>query len=112
MEAGLDQVLCYTPELDGELIDDKSKVLGVLAADPNGQCLIAKGEIDKGLAALATSLSSVGSKLEENSKEVPTVVIETEQTRVSDYEFLPPLRRQMLVKQEPDVTVVIVKKLN
>ena len=30
------------PELDSEIIDDKSKVLGVLAADSNGQCLIGK----------------------------------------------------------------------
>jgi len=109
----LDQVLSYTPELDSELLDEKSKVLGVLAADSsNGQCLIAKGDIDKGLAGLATALSSIGATLEDNSKEIPTVVVDTEETRVSDYEFLPPLRRQMLVKQEPDVTVVIVKSVN
>lgn len=100
METGLDQVLSYTPELDSELLDEKSKVLGVLAADTtNGQCLIAKGDIDKGLAGLATALSSIGASLEENPKEIPTVVVDTEET-------------QMLIKQEPDVTVVIVKNVN
>jgi len=92
--------LSYTPELDSELLDEKSKVLGVLAADTtNGQCLIAKGDIDKGLAGLATALSSIGASLEENPKEIPTVVVDTEET-------------QMLIKQEPDVTVVIVKNVN
>jgi len=96
----LGEILSYTPELDSELLDEKSKVLGVLAADTtNGQCLVAKGEIDKSLAGLATALSSIGATLEENSQETPTVVVDTEET-------------QMLIKQEPDVTVVIVKKVN
>ena len=42
--------------------------------------LTAKGQIDKGLSGLATSLSSLGSKLEESAKEGPTVVLDTEET--------------------------------
>jgi len=111
MEAHLEQVLNETPELDSELLDDRTKVLGVLAADNDGMCLMAKGEIDKGLVSLATALSSVAATLEEDAEELPTIVIDTEETRVNDFEFLPSLRRQMLIKKETDVSVVIVKKV-
>ena len=40
----------------------------------------AKGDIDKGLAGLATALSSIGATLEDHSKEIPTVVVDTEET--------------------------------
>jgi hypothetical protein len=98
MEAHLEQVLNETPELDSELLDDRTKVLGVLAADNDGMCLMAKGEIDKGLVALATALSSIASSLEEDAEELPTIIIDTEET-------------QMLIKKESDVSVVIVKKV-
>jgi len=97
MEAHLEQVLNETPELDSELLDDRTKVLGVLAADNDGMCLMAKGEIDKGLVSLATALSSVAASLED-AEELPTIVIDTEET-------------QMLIKKEADVSVVIVKKV-
>jgi hypothetical protein len=88
----------FRPELDSELLDDRTKVLGVLAADNDGMCLMAKGEIDKGLVALATALSSIASSLEEDAEELPTIIIDTEET-------------QMLIKKESDVSVVIVKKV-
>jgi len=59
---------------------------------------MAKGEIDKGLVSLATALSSVAATLEEDAEELPTIVIDTEET-------------QMLIKKETDVSVVIVKKV-
>ena len=40
MEAALRQVLHETSELDSELLDDKSTVLGVLTADEKGLCLL------------------------------------------------------------------------
>ena len=40
----------------------------------------AKGEIDKGLVALATALSSIASSLEEDAEELPTIIIDTEET--------------------------------
>lgn len=98
MEAHLEQVLNETPELDSELLDDRTKVLGVLAADNDGMCLMAKGEIDKGLVSLATALSSIASNLEVEAEELPTIVIDTEET-------------QMLIKKEADVSVIIVKKV-
>ena len=98
--------------MDSELLDDRTKVLGVLAADNDGMCLmgkycnvpeeifqyyilikrqlfkvylfsikhLAKGEIDKGLVALATALSSIASSLEEDAEELPTIIIDTEET--------------------------------
>ena len=102
--------LLFRPELDSELLDDRTKVLGVLAADNDGMCLmgkycnvpeeifqyrilvqllkvylfsikhLAKGEIDKGLVALATALSSIASSLEEDAEELPTIIIDTEET--------------------------------
>ena len=41
---------------------------------------LAKGEIDKGLVALATALSSIASSLEEDAEELPTIIIDTEET--------------------------------
>ena len=41
---------------------------------------LAKGEIDKGLASLATALSAVAANLEEDTEESPTIVIDTEET--------------------------------
>ena len=41
---------------------------------------LAKGEIDKGLVSLATALSSVAASLEEDAEELPTIVIDTEET--------------------------------
>ena len=32
----------FRPELDSELLDDRTKVLGVLAADNDGMCLMGK----------------------------------------------------------------------
>ena len=101
--------------MDSELLDDRTKVLGVLAADNDGLCLmgncnfifikgginhyikcgphvlkknkinliifiLAKGEIDKGLVSLATALSSIAANLEEDAEELPTIVIDTEET--------------------------------
>ena len=34
--------LLFRPELDSELLDDRTKVLGVLAADNDGMCLMGK----------------------------------------------------------------------
>ena len=42
--------------------------------------MLAKGEIDKGLVSLATALSMIASKLEEEAEELPTIVIDTEET--------------------------------
>ena len=42
--------------------------------------ILAKGEIDKGLVSLATALSSIASNLEEDAEELPTIVVDTEET--------------------------------
>ena len=34
--------ILFRPELDSELLDDRTKVLGVLAADNDGMCLMGK----------------------------------------------------------------------
>ena len=80
MEAALRQVLHETSELDSELLDDKSTVLGVLTADEKGLCLLAEGDIDRNVARLAVSLSQAASQLEPNSDEIPTIVIDSTTT--------------------------------
>lgn len=62
-------------EIDSELLDDKTEVLGVLAADKQGLCLLAQGEIDPKLSTLASGLSKIGSQL--NHEEIPTIVLES-----------------------------------
>ena len=62
-------------EIDSELLDDKTEVLGVLAADKQGLCLLTQGEIDSKFSTLASGLSKIGSQF--NQEEVPTIVLES-----------------------------------
>ena len=65
-------------EIDSELLDDKTQVLGVLATDKSGLCLLSQGQIDKNLAHLVTGLAKIGSGLEpDNQEETPVVVLES-----------------------------------
>ena len=62
-------------EIDSELLDDKTEVLGVLASDKQGLCLLTQGEIDPKLSTLASGLSKIGAKF--NEEELPTIVLES-----------------------------------
>jgi len=95
MEDALVQVLHDTSEIDSELLDDKTEVLGVLAADKQGLCLLTQGEIDPKLSTLASGLSKIGAKF--NEEELPTIVLESNSKRV-------------IIKQEDEVTVAVMKK--
>ena len=64
-------------EIDSELLDDKTEVLGVLAADDQGLCILSQGEVDPKLSNVASSLAKIGSQLELQSEEQPTIVLES-----------------------------------
>ena len=65
----------YRSEIDSELLDDKTEVLGVLAADKKGLCLLTQGKIDPKFSSLACGLSKIGAKFDQ--EEVPTIVLES-----------------------------------
>jgi len=77
MENALTKVLTDTSEIDSELLDDKSEVLGVLAADNQGLCVLSQGEIDKNLSQVISSLAKVGAQLEPNNDCTPTIILES-----------------------------------
>jgi len=97
MENALAKVLTDTSEIDSELLDDKSEVLGVLAADNQGLCVLFQGEIDKNLSQVVSSLAKVAAQLEPNNENVPTIVLESQS-------------KKLIVKDEEDVVVAILKK--
>lgn len=97
MENALAKVLTDTSEIDSELLDDKSEVLGVLAADNQGLCVLSQGEIDKNLSQVVSSLAKVAAQLEPNNENVPTIVLESQS-------------KKLIVKGEEDVVVAILKK--
>ena len=69
----------FRSEIDSELhSDEKSEVLGVLAADQDGLCLLAQGSIDPALANLSSTLSKLSKKLEPGRKEIPTIIVESD----------------------------------
>jgi len=97
MENALAKVLTDTSEIDSELLDDKSEVLGVLAADNQGLCVLSQGEIDKSLSQVVSSLAKIAAQLEPNNENVPTIVLESQS-------------KKLIVKDEEDVVVAILKK--
>lgn len=97
MENALTKVLTDTSEIDSELLDDKSEVLGVLAADNQGLCVLSQGDIDKNLAQVVSSLAKVAAQIEPNNENVPTIVLESKS-------------KKLIVKDEEDVVVAILKK--
>ena len=81
--SGLSQLLSAAflsrSEIDSELLDDKTQVLGVLAADDQGLCVLAQGDcIDSSqvLANIASSLAKLGSRINAG-EEQPTIVLES-----------------------------------
>ena len=68
----------FRSEIDSELLDDKSEVLGVLAADNQGLCVLSQGEIDKSLSQVVSSLAKIAAQLEPNNENVPTIVLESQ----------------------------------
>ena len=70
-------LLIFRSEIDSELLDDKSEVLGVLAADNQGLCVLSQGEIDKNLSQVISSLAKVAAQLEPNNENTPTIVLES-----------------------------------
>ena len=69
----------FRSDIDSELhSDEKSEVLGVLAADQDGLCLLAQGSIDPALSSLSSNLSKLSKKLEPGRKEVPTIIVESD----------------------------------
>jgi len=97
MENALAKVLTDTSEIDSELLDDKSEVLGVLAADNQGLCVLSQGEIDKSLSQVVSSLAKIAAQLEPSNENVPTIVLESQS-------------KKLIVKDEEDVVVAILKK--
>lgn len=97
MENALAKVLTDTSEIDSELLDDKSEVLGVLAADNQGLCVLSQGEIEKNLSQVVSSLAKIAAQLEPNNENVPTIVLESQS-------------KKLIVKDEEDVVVAILKK--
>ena len=67
----------FRSEIDSELLDEKSEVLGVLAADNQGLCVLSQGDIDKNLAQVVSSLAKVAAQIEPNNENVPTIVLES-----------------------------------
>ena len=59
----------FRSEIDSELLDDKSEVLGVLAADNQGLCV---------LSQVVSSLAKIAAQLEPNNENVPTIVLESQ----------------------------------
>jgi len=96
MEGPLNQVMVDTSEIDSELLKDKTQVLGVLAADQQGLCLVSQGSIDSKLSNIAASLANVSKELDPEQM-LPTIVLESN-------------ARKLIVKQEDDVIVAILKK--
>ena len=68
----------FRSEIDSELLDDKSEVLGVLAADNQGLCVLSQGEINKSLSQVVSSLAKIAAQLEPNNENVPTIVLESQ----------------------------------
>jgi len=97
MENALAKVLTDTSEIDSELLDEKSEVLGVLAADNQGLCVLSQGEIDKNLAQVVSSLAKVAAQIEPNNENIPTIVLESKS-------------KKLIVKDEEDVVVAILKQ--
>lgn len=97
MEHALHQVLTETSEIDSEIHrDEKSEVLGVLAADQEGLCLLSQGSIEPSLAGLSSNLAKLSKKLEPG-QEVPTIILDSNKTK-------------LIIKQEDEVVVAILKK--
>ena len=67
----------FRSEIDSEILDEKSQVLGVLAADNQGLCVLSEGEIDTNLAQVVSSLAKVAAQIEPNNENVPTIVLES-----------------------------------
>jgi len=97
MENALAKVLTDTSEIDSELLDEKSEVLGVLAADNQGLCVLSQGDIDKNLAQVVSSLAKVAAQIEPNNENIPTIVLESKS-------------KKLIVKDEEDVVVAILKQ--
>jgi len=76
MEGPLNQVMVDTSEIDSELLKDKTQVLGVLAADQQGLCLVSQGSIDSKLSNIAASLANVSKELDPEQM-LPTIVLES-----------------------------------
>ena len=72
----------FRSEIDSELLDDKSEVLGVLAADNQGLCVLSQGEIEKNLSQVVSSLAKIAAQLEPNNENVPTIVLESQSKQV------------------------------
>ena len=66
----------YRSEIDSELLKDKTQVLGVLAADQQGLCLVSQGSIDSKLSNIAASLANVSKELDPEQM-LPTIVLES-----------------------------------
>ena len=66
----------FRSEIDSELLKDKTQVLGVLAADQQGLCLVSQGSIDSKLSNIAASLANVSKELDPDQIS-PTIVLES-----------------------------------
>ena len=66
----------HRSEIDSELNHDRSQVLGVLAADREGLCLLSQGAIDPGLSSIASSLTKLSKGLEPGL--VPTIILDSD----------------------------------
>ena len=72
-------------------------MLGVLAADNQGLCILSQGQIDKNLAQIVSSLAKVAAEIEPNNENIPTIVLESKS-------------KKLIVKAEEDVVVAILKQ--
>jgi len=60
-------------------------------------CVLSQGEIDKNLSQVVSSLAKIAAQLEPNNENVPTIVLESQS-------------KKLIVKDEEDVVVAILKK--
>ena len=72
-------------------------MLGVLAADNQGLCVLSQGEIDKNLAQIVSSLAKVAAEIEPNNEKIPTIVLESKS-------------KKLIVKNEEDIIIAILKQ--
>ncbi|TRY75754.1 hypothetical protein TCAL_08653 [Tigriopus californicus] len=85
-------------ELDSELLEDKSTILGVVCADDEGNCLEVNGRISPLTANLAASLAQIAAELEPGNLEQPVIVLDkTDKT-------------QLIIKKEESATIAISKQ--
>jgi len=99
MEDALVKVLQDTSEIDAELLDEETKVIGTLATDKQGLTIRVEGNIPKNISPLAAEFARIGAELEPENEEKPVIVLESKS-------------KKLIVKEEGDIVVSILKKNN